>query len=199
MAGWGFSLLNKLLHLYLANSRKITTSSSSPSGQKGHNMTPNKLDFPPPIILLRPVPSAYRVSAPFGHSIGSHKGKPHKGIDFACPEGTPVLAAADGQVLKVALHTEPDDPAHPETGPSNAGTRVWIWVEKSTYTCRVGYFHLKSFCVSKGQKIKEGDIIGLSGSTGRSTGPHLHFEVRTYPGDIPSPCDFYDHPIKPLI
>lgn len=154
----------------------------------------------PPVIVLRPVPASYPISAPFGHNTGPHKGPvPHKGTDFACPVGTPVLAAASGKVIKAATISVPDDPNRPEAGPSKAGNRVWIWVEAPKYTARMGYFHLQSFCVKVGQKVKEGDIIGISGNTGRSTGPHLHFEVRTYPGDVPTPPDFYDFPVKPVI
>ena len=153
----------------------------------------------PQIIVLRPVPRYYVISAPFGHNTGPHKGKPHKGTDFACPEGTPVLACADGQVVKVADKDQPDDPTKPEAGPSKAGNRIWLWVEGNKYTARFGYYHLKTFSVKQGQKVKEGDILGLSGNTGNSTGPHLHFECRVYPGDVPSPIDFYSAETDPKL
>lgn len=151
----------------------------------------------PLIVVRRPVNSHFPISAPFGHNTGPHKDKPHKGIDFACQVGTPVCAVADGRILKAAKAVEPDDPAHPENGPSRCGNRVWLWVEKPGYTARFGCFHLDSFSVKAGQNVKEGDIIGYSGNTGNSTGPHLHLECRLYPGDVPTNMDFYTDEIRP--
>lgn len=86
---------------------------------------------------------------------------PHRGVDFAMPQGTPVLAVGDGEVM-IAKRS------------GAAGYFVAIRHGR-TYTTR--YMHLKKLLVKPGQKVKRGDRIALSGNTGRSTGPHLHYEV----------------------
>lgn len=86
---------------------------------------------------------------------------PHKGVDFAMPQGTPVLAVGDGEVI-IAKRS------------GAAGFFVAIRHGR-TYTTR--YMHLKALLVKPGQKVKRGDRIALSGNTGRSTGPHLHYEL----------------------
>jgi len=86
---------------------------------------------------------------------------PHRGVDFAMPQGTPVVAVGDGEVV-VAKRS------------GAAGYYVAVRHGR-TYTTR--YMHLKKMLVKSGQKVKRGDRIALSGNTGRSTGPHLHFEM----------------------
>lgn len=86
---------------------------------------------------------------------------PHRGVDFAMPQGTPVLAVGDGEVV-VAKRS------------GAAGFYVALRHGR-TYTTR--YMHLRKLLVKPGQKVKRGDRIALSGNTGRSTGPHLHYEV----------------------
>jgi len=86
---------------------------------------------------------------------------PHKGVDFAMPQGTPVLAVGDGEVVMAKRS-------------GAAGYFVAIRHGRS-YTTR--YMHLKKLLVKPGQKVKRGDRVALSGNTGRSTGPHLHYEV----------------------
>ncbi|MDG2914185.1 murein DD-endopeptidase MepM, partial [Vibrio parahaemolyticus] len=86
---------------------------------------------------------------------------PHRGVDFAMPQGTPVLSVGDGEVV-VAKRS------------GAAGYYVAIRHGRS-YTTR--YMHLRKILVKPGQKVKRGDRIALSGNTGRSTGPHLHNEV----------------------
>ncbi|AJI93716.1 lysM domain protein [Yersinia ruckeri] len=85
---------------------------------------------------------------------------PHKGVDFAMPVGTPVLAVGDGEVI-IAKHD------------GAAGNYIAIRHGRQ-YTTR--FMHLKKLLVKPGQKVKRGDRIALSGNTGRSTGPHLHYE-----------------------
>ncbi len=85
---------------------------------------------------------------------------PHKGVDFSMPVGTPILAVGDGEVL-VAKYD------------GAAGYYVTIRHGRQ-YSTR--YMHLKKILVTPGQKIKRGDRIALSGNTGHSTGPHLHYE-----------------------
>ncbi|EPQ9802471.1 murein DD-endopeptidase MepM [Cronobacter sakazakii] len=86
---------------------------------------------------------------------------PHKGVDFAMPQGTPVLAVGDGEMVMAKRS-------------GAAGYYVAIRHGR-TYTTR--YMHLKKLLVKPGQKVKRGDRIALSGNTGRSTGPHLHYEI----------------------
>ncbi|HEY0208650.1 murein DD-endopeptidase MepM [Acerihabitans sp.] len=86
---------------------------------------------------------------------------PHRGVDFAMPTGTPVLAVGDGEVI-VSKNGD------------GAGNYVAIRHGRQ-YTTR--YMHLKKLLVKPGQKVKRGDRIALSGNTGRSTGPHLHYEI----------------------
>ncbi len=86
--------------------------------------------------------------------------KPHNGTDFPLPIGTPVLAAGDGVVAKVENH-------------QYAGRYVVIEFS-SRYRAR--YLHLSKPLVRVGQRVSRGQAIALSGNTGRSTGPHLHYE-----------------------
>ncbi|WP_236840088.1 murein DD-endopeptidase MepM [Blochmannia endosymbiont of Camponotus nipponensis] len=86
---------------------------------------------------------------------------PHAGVDFAVPIGTPIFSVGDGEVI-VSTYSK------------IAGNYVAI---KHSCHCTTRYMHLKKVLVKPGQKVKLGDNIALSGNTGRSTGPHLHFEM----------------------
>jgi len=86
----------------------------------------------------------------------------HAGVDISAPTGTPVKAAADG----VVIHTEYWG-AYGRTVVVDHGRNV------QTY-----YAHLSRFSVIAGQEVHRGDIVGLSGASGRATSPHLHYEVR---------------------
>ncbi|MCL2523487.1 MAG: M23 family metallopeptidase [Betaproteobacteria bacterium] len=86
----------------------------------------------------------------------------HEGIDFVAPAGTPIVAAADGVVLTAGFHPE-------------FGNMIDI-DHSGGLTSR--YAHLSRINVAPGALVKHGERIGAVGSTGRSTGPHLHFEVR---------------------
>lgn len=93
-----------------------------------------------------------------------YKKKTHRGIDLAAPTGTPVYATADGTVVS-AKYGGWD---------ASYGKMVAIYHGGGTYT---NHAHLSKIKVRVGQKVKAGQVIGLVGSTGRSTGPHLHFEI----------------------
>ncbi|MCB0858185.1 MAG: peptidoglycan DD-metalloendopeptidase family protein [Solirubrobacterales bacterium] len=86
----------------------------------------------------------------------------HEGIDISVPEGTPIRAAASGTVIMASY---------------NGGYGNYTCVDHGSglSTC---YAHQSGFAVSAGQSVDQGQIIGYSGNTGSSTGPHLHFEVR---------------------
>ncbi|MGC6359818.1 murein DD-endopeptidase MepM [Bisgaard Taxon 45] len=86
---------------------------------------------------------------------------PHKGVDFAMPVGTPVIAPADGIVEKVAYQA------------NGAGRYIVVRHGREYQTV---YMHLSRPLVRAGQNVKRGQRIALSGNTGRSTGPHLHYE-----------------------
>ncbi|MFM2587631.1 peptidoglycan DD-metalloendopeptidase family protein [Vibrio sp. TBV020] len=86
---------------------------------------------------------------------------PHNGTDFATPVGAPIYSTGDGRVVGVRNH--------PYAG------KYLVIEHNSVYTTR--YLHLSKFLVKKGQQVKRGQKIALSGATGRLTGPHLHFEV----------------------
>lgn len=88
--------------------------------------------------------------------------KMHKGIDITAPTGTKVYAAGSGKVLKI---TSSDD-----------GYGNCIVIEHG-YGFVSRYAHLSGFKIKEGDEVKKGDLIGLVGSTGRSTGPHLHYEI----------------------
>ncbi|QGM80926.1 murein DD-endopeptidase MepM [Otariodibacter oris] len=111
-----------------------------------------------------PLQSRARVSSPFNlrrlHPI-TRRISPHKGVDFGVPIGTPVIAPADGIIERVAYQ-------------ANGAGRYITLKHGSQYT--TVYMHLSKVLVKAGQNVKKGDRIALSGNTGRSTGPHLHYE-----------------------
>lgn len=89
----------------------------------------------------------------------------HSGVDIACPTGTDILAADSGKVIRAQ-------------GGWNGGYGVMIEIDHGNGK-RTLYGHLSSILVSVGESVDKGQHIGEMGSTGRSTGPHLHFEVRS--------------------
>lgn len=114
--------------------------------------------------LGMPLKSEYRLSSPFGYRIHPITGKKklHSGMDMAAPKGTPIYAAETG-VVTVAQSW------------SGYGNCIIIDHGGGLWTL---YGHLSVIQVKKGETVKRGEKIGLVGSTGQSTGNHLHFEVR---------------------
>ncbi len=94
----------------------------------------------------------------------------HSGQDFAVPSGTKVVAAHGGTVVKAGGNGAGDGPAY--------GNAVVIRHGNGTYS---QYAHLSRIEVKVGQVVTTGRRIALSGNTGNSSGPHLHFEIRTTP------------------
>ncbi|MFF3653517.1 M23 family metallopeptidase [Streptomyces sp. NPDC002181] len=131
------------------------------------------------IAWQKPVGS-YTLSATFGKggTMWSHK---HSGQDFACPVGTPVKAASAGTVVKAGPNGGGDGPAY--------GNAIVIKHANNTYS---QYAHLSKIQVRIGQKVAKGSQVALSGNTGNSSGPHLHFEIRTTPnyGSAVNPVSF---------
>lgn len=109
----------------------------------------------------------YTLSATYGKA-GNMWSSAHSGQDFAVPVGTKVEAAAAGTVVKSGPNGAGDGPAY--------GNAVVIKHAGNKYS---QYAHLSKVNVQPGQKVKPGQKIALSGNTGNSSGPHLHFEVRT--------------------
>lgn len=93
---------------------------------------------------------------------GSRWGRLHAGIDLAAPVGTPIYSMSSGRVLQ-ASHT------------GACGNNIWVEHWDGTVT---RYCHMDYFSVSVGQRVAPGEKLGGAGNTGRSYGPHLHFEVR---------------------
>lgn len=121
------------------------------------------------LLRLSSVPNGLPVNgyitAGFGirHNPFSGEGREsHEGLDVAVDHGTPVMATADGLVVH----------AGPHAGYGN----LVILYHSNGVTTRYG--HLSRVTVEQGQRVKRGDQIGHAGSTGRSTGPHVHYEVR---------------------
>ena len=115
-------------------------------------------------LMKTPINGA-RLSSPYGmrkHPIDGYN-KMHKGTDFAAPEGTPIMASGDGVILKAGWC-------------GGGGNCIKI---KHNTTYQTVYAHMSKFArgMGKGVRVKQGQIIGFVGSTGKSTGPHLHYEV----------------------
>jgi len=112
-----------------------------------------------------PVDKFIKISSPFG-TRRSYDGGPftsyHEGTDFAVPAGTPVYAPADGIVVV----------AEPLAVRGNAVVIDHGW---GVFT---GLYHMSEIKVTPGQTVKQGDLVGLSGNTGLSTGAHLHWDIR---------------------
>ncbi|MGI6122626.1 MAG: murein hydrolase activator EnvC family protein, partial [Acetivibrionales bacterium] len=129
-------------------------------------------------IMQWPLPGYYRISSYFGmrmHPILKYN-KMHGGIDIGAPSGTPIHAAASGKVICAAWRS------------GGSGNTVIIDHGGGITTL---YFHIKNggILVKEGQKVAAGDVIAKVGSTGLSTGPHLHFEVRKN-GTRQNPLDY---------
>ncbi len=105
----------------------------------------------------------------------------HNGIDIACKTGTPVLAPEDGVIINLW-----DD----EKGGKSLAMISYTGV-------RFGFAHLSKQIVSELDEVKEGQTIAFSGSTGRVTGPHLHFTVMRN-GTYVDPLEYFDYIEKPL-
>ncbi|MFD4374154.1 M23 family metallopeptidase [Streptomyces sp. NPDC058486] len=128
---------------------------------------------------VKPVTS-YSLSASYnqGGAMWAHK---HSGQDFAVPVGTTVKAAGAGTVVKAGPNGGGDGPAY--------GNAIVVKHANGTYS---QYAHLSKIKVHIGQKVAAGQKIALSGNTGNSSGPHLHFEIRTTPnyGSAINPAAF---------
>lgn len=136
-------------------------------GGGGEIMDPNT-DWEGIGIFQWPLPQSYTITSLFGYREDPFTGEVayHGGTDIAAPGGTPILAAADGTV-SVANGTD--------SWGGSYGYHVKIGHADSFETL---YAHCSSICVTEGQQVKQGEVIAYVGTTGSSTGNHLHFEVR---------------------
>jgi lipoprotein NlpD len=132
---------------------------------------PGQVGLPPASVRFAPGPGTFRwpldaaaVGSPFGH----REGRQHEGIDLPAPIGTPVHAAGDGQVIYA--------------GDGIRGYGNLVVIEHAGDLLTV-YAHNSELLVREGDRLVAGQRIALVGQSGRASGPHLHFEVRS--GQIP--------------
>ncbi|MCD8208886.1 MAG: M23 family metallopeptidase [Bacteroidales bacterium] len=132
----------------------------------------------PTISPIVPDRKIYHISSGFGQRTDPIIGQTryHSGVDFALPSGSPVYATGAGRVFSVS---------HSRSG---YGNEVVI---DHGYGYKTRYSHLSSIIVSEGQTVERGDFIAKSGNSGRSTGPHLHYEV-IYMGRTVNPMNHLD-------
>ena len=127
----------------------------------------NKEKFLAALPAIQPVSNKQlkRLSSGFGYRIDPIKKirRPHNGVDFSLPVGSPVYATGDG-VIKLV-----------RTSFSGYGKQIEV---DHGFGYVTKYAHLSKFNVKKGTKVKRGDLIAYSGNTGKSTAPHLHYEVK---------------------
>jgi murein DD-endopeptidase MepM/ murein hydrolase activator NlpD len=98
----------------------------------------------------------------------------HKGMDIRAPKGTPIYAAADGTVIK--------------SGSFDGWGNLVVLQHGDLYTTY--YAHMNEIKIEAGKQVKKGAVIGTVGTTGRSTGDHLHYEVRK-DGENVDPKDYF--------
>ena len=134
----------------------------------------------PPVVPDRKI---YRLSSSFGFRKDPFTGrsKKHSGVDFALKPGNPIYATGDGVVESVRFEF------------FGYGNSVLI---DHGFGYKTRYAHMKSIGVTEGMKIKRGECIGESGNSGRSSGPHLHYEV-IYRGAHVNPANYFDLTITP--
>ena len=124
---------------------------------------------------IEPV-SGYTISSPFGYRKSPTAGAStnHKGVDMACPSGTPIYATRAGTVTVASYQA--------------GGAGYYVSINHGDGFASI-YMHMTRYVVSKGQSVTQGQLIGYVGSTGNSTGPHLHFGV-SYGGTYVNPMAY---------
>jgi murein DD-endopeptidase MepM/ murein hydrolase activator NlpD len=169
------SLESKLLSIEDYLSKRGVMKNSSPVGGGSTNKAFHELSYLQFLeeradylhTSIRGIPLGYPVYGKITSHIGWRKNpfgrgyEFHSGIDISAPQGSKVLATADGVVVFAGWY-------------GDYGKTVIIRHPSGYFTL---YAHLSEIDVKKGQKVKAGDVVGRVGSTGRSTGPHLHYEV----------------------
>lgn len=120
--------------------------------------TPGTFDGSHSGEFLWPVPSSFKITSNFGPRSSKH----HDGIDVGAPRGSAIVSSSDGKVVFSGRM-------------SGYGKTVVVAHGNGFHTV---YAHAQNLLVSKGQRVAQGEVIAKVGSSGRSTGPHLHFEIR---------------------
>lgn len=155
------------------------------SFEEVYEMAANKADMLKHIPAIMPVRDVeiHRISSYFGHRTDPFYKiqKFHSGIDFSAPVGTRVYCTGDGVVEQVVL--------------GNRGYGNYVIIDHG-FGYKTRYAHLKKALVKKGQKVSRGENIALVGNTGKSTAPHLHYEVIKN-GKAINPVDFFFNDITP--
>lgn len=148
-------------------------------------MAQRKSDMMASIPAIQPVKNKElkRIASGYGRRIDPYykKLKFHYGVDFSAPKGTPIYATGDGKVAK--------------TKRSRRGFGNHIVIDHG-YGYESLYAHMTKYTVRKGQKVKRGDVIGYVGSTGKSTAPHLHYEVHK-DGKKINPAYYFHNDLSP--
>ncbi len=137
------------------------------------------------IPAIQPIPEAAlkRMASGYGYRVDPVYGTSrfHEGMDFASDIGTPVYATGDATVRRA--------------GRESGGYGNMVELDHG-YNYMTRYAHLSEILVRPGQKVKRGDLIGKVGNTGKSTGPHLHYEVR-FKGAPQNPVNYYFYDLTP--
>lgn len=146
------ALWMELLGGYVSGGGQILTPGNVPAGSG---------------LFQWPLPEAFRITSGFGERVDPISGESsfHTGTDIAAPEGTPILAAANGTVTLAN-----------GTDPWGGGYGYYVKISHGG-GMETLYAHCSAICVTPGQTVRQGEVIGYVGSTGNSTGNHLHFEV----------------------
>lgn len=113
---------------------------------------------------------SFRVTSPYGSRVLNGKSEFHSGLDLAGESSKELLALCDGEIIQSRIVTD-------------RSNLTWQWGNYITLKADTGeliiYAHLSKRLVSKGDRVKKGDVIGIEGNTGYSFGSHCHLEVRT--------------------
>jgi len=155
----------KALHMRLDN-MKNQSKIQKDSYSKLIQMAQDKSKMLASIPAIQPIPNKTlkRIASGFGYRVDPiyKTRKMHKGLDFSAPKGTEIYATGDGVIQMVKRDRW------------GYGTHIII---DHGYGYTTLYGHMSKASVKKGENVKRGQVIGLVGSTGKSTGPHLHYEV----------------------
>lgn len=149
--------------IFVPNGVMVSTVSSSKNSTSSGTSSYSNTKAPAGYYIR---PAVGRITSPYG----SRKGGFHYGVDIGNSRGTPIVAAASGKVVKVVNYCKEGD--------SSCGGRYgnYVVIEHPNGT-KTRYAHLSTVLVSVGQSVNQGELIAKMGNTGRTTGPHLHFEV----------------------
>ena len=177
-------------NLLISTSKKIDQISKqlyiqSKSFDEVIEMALKKSEMMASIPAIQPVKNKElkRIASGYGRRIDPYykKLKFHYGVDFSAPKGTPIYATGNGKVAKV------------QKSRRGFGNHVII---NHGFGYESLYAHMTKYTVRKGQKVKRGDIIGYVGSSGKSTAPHLHYEVHK-DGKKINPAYYFHNDLSP--